>query len=211
MRMAELSKRSGIGVSTIKFYLREGLLPSGERTQANQAQYDDGHLARLQLIRALSEVGRLSLAEIGRVLEAADSESRPIDALTVLSDTVTTECTYDAPRERAEETLRESFRRRGLEPPVESPAYAAAVNALGSLSVIEGGEPTEAQLDAFLEAAGTIVEKDGLRRIRESASTDPGGKENDKHRILIGAMRRDQFLSALVVLATEAQLDRSAS
>ncbi|WP_346281659.1 MerR family DNA-binding transcriptional regulator, partial [Pseudonocardia sp.] len=32
MRMAELSARTGVPIPTIKFYLREGLLPPGERT-----------------------------------------------------------------------------------------------------------------------------------------------------------------------------------
>ena len=30
MLMAELSRRSGVPVATIKYYLREGLLPPGE-------------------------------------------------------------------------------------------------------------------------------------------------------------------------------------
>ena len=38
MRMAELSRRTGVPVPTIKYYLREGLLPPGERTSPNQAQ-----------------------------------------------------------------------------------------------------------------------------------------------------------------------------
>ena len=32
MWMAELAERSGVPVPTIKFYLREGLLPRGGRT-----------------------------------------------------------------------------------------------------------------------------------------------------------------------------------
>src|ERR1700716_801088 len=44
MRMAELSAESGVPVATIKYYLREGLLPPGERTSRNQARYDDVHV-----------------------------------------------------------------------------------------------------------------------------------------------------------------------
>jgi DNA-binding transcriptional MerR regulator len=40
MRIAELSRRSGVSVPTIKYYLREGLLPPGERTSPNQALYN---------------------------------------------------------------------------------------------------------------------------------------------------------------------------
>lgn len=74
MRMAELSKTSGIPVATIKFYLRERLLPSGERTGPNQSRYGEEHLRRLRLIRGLLEVGGLSVATARGVIDAVDSE-----------------------------------------------------------------------------------------------------------------------------------------
>ena len=72
MRMSELSRESGVSVPTIKFYLREGLLPAGNATAKNQADYCDKHLVRLRMIRALSTVGRLDLASIGRLLATAE-------------------------------------------------------------------------------------------------------------------------------------------
>src|SRR5262249_31390262 len=75
MLMAELSKRSGVPVATIKYYLREGLLPPGEATSATRADYGEHHLRRLRLIRALLEVGEVPLAGIGRILAAVDDES----------------------------------------------------------------------------------------------------------------------------------------
>jgi DNA-binding transcriptional MerR regulator len=72
MRISELSRVSGIPVATIKFYLRERLLPEGRRTSPNQAQYDDTHLQRLRLIRALVGVGGLSLAATRDVLTQID-------------------------------------------------------------------------------------------------------------------------------------------
>lgn len=73
MRISELSRSSGVPVATIKYYLREGLLPKGEATAATQARYDDTHLRRLRLIRALAEVGEVPLAAIHRVLKAVDN------------------------------------------------------------------------------------------------------------------------------------------
>ncbi len=64
MRMAALSEASGVPVPTIKFYLREGLLPPGHRTSPNQSQYDDEHVRRLALIRSLTEIGGYSLATV---------------------------------------------------------------------------------------------------------------------------------------------------
>lgn len=71
--MAELSRAAGVPVATIKFYLREGLLPEGVRTSPNQAQYDDQHVQRLRLIRALVGVGGLSLSGVRAVLEQIDT------------------------------------------------------------------------------------------------------------------------------------------
>jgi DNA-binding transcriptional MerR regulator len=53
MRISELSSHTEIPVATIKFYLRENLLHEGVRTAATQSQYDQSHVARLRLIRAL--------------------------------------------------------------------------------------------------------------------------------------------------------------
>ena len=72
MRISELSRVSGVPVATIKFYLRERLLPEGRLTSPNQAQYDDAHLQRLRLIRALVGVGGLSLAATRDVLTQID-------------------------------------------------------------------------------------------------------------------------------------------
>lgn len=72
MRMSELSRRSGVPVATIKYYLREGLLPAGEPTAVNQALYDDRHLRRIELVRALRGAADLPIATIARVLTAMD-------------------------------------------------------------------------------------------------------------------------------------------
>jgi DNA-binding transcriptional MerR regulator len=63
-----------VPIATIKFYLREGILPRGERTAPNQARYGDAHLKRLALIGTLQRVG-LSLAVIKQALRAMDATS----------------------------------------------------------------------------------------------------------------------------------------
>jgi DNA-binding transcriptional MerR regulator len=72
MRIAELSRISRLPVATIKYYLREGLLPQGELTAANQADYSALHLHRLRLIRVLTQTGGLSLTATREVLAAID-------------------------------------------------------------------------------------------------------------------------------------------
>jgi len=69
MWMAELSARSGFSVATIKYYLREGLLHAGESTGATRTRYDETHVRRLRLIRALTEVAGLRLDTVREVLD----------------------------------------------------------------------------------------------------------------------------------------------
>ena len=71
-RIGELSRRSGVAVGTIKFYLREGLIPVGQPTAKTQALYHGTHLRRLRLVRVLAEVGGLSIAQIRQVVEVLD-------------------------------------------------------------------------------------------------------------------------------------------
>lgn len=70
MRIRELSERTGMSVATIKYYIREGLLPPGDRISRTQADYDQSHVARLELIRALREGAGLSIATLSRVFKA---------------------------------------------------------------------------------------------------------------------------------------------
>lgn len=71
MRISELSAQTGVTVPTIKYYLREGLLPEGERSAPTQAAYSEKHVERLRVIRALLDAG-VSIAETRRVLAALD-------------------------------------------------------------------------------------------------------------------------------------------
>ncbi|MEU0038696.1 MULTISPECIES: MerR family transcriptional regulator [unclassified Streptomyces] len=75
MRLAELSERSGVSTATIKYYLREGLLTPGRQVNATTADYDESHLRRLRLVRALIQVGRVPVATAREVLGHVDDES----------------------------------------------------------------------------------------------------------------------------------------
>ena len=88
MRISELARASEVSVATIKFYLREGLLPEGRLTSATQAQYEETHVARLRLIRALIGPGGLSLAAARRVIAAI--EDPPPDGVHALLGVATT-------------------------------------------------------------------------------------------------------------------------
>ncbi|WP_020386778.1 MerR family transcriptional regulator [Kribbella catacumbae] len=78
MWIAELSQRTEVPVATIKYYLREGLLEPGESVGATRSRYDESHIRRLRLIRALVESGGLSLARVRSVLAEVDEESHEL-------------------------------------------------------------------------------------------------------------------------------------
>src|SRR5687767_12715748 len=75
MRISELSREAGLPVATVKYYLREGLLPAGTASAPNQAAYDDGHLHRLRLIRTLREIGGLPIERVRAVVAAIEDQT----------------------------------------------------------------------------------------------------------------------------------------
>lgn len=77
MRLAELSAHSGVSTATIKYYLREGLLPPGRQLNATTAEYDEEHLRRLRLVRAMIQVGKVPVATVREVLGHVDDDSLP--------------------------------------------------------------------------------------------------------------------------------------
>src|SRR5215468_5016290 len=90
MRIGELSRRSGVPVPTIKYYLREGLLDPGRTTAPNQADYGESHLRRLRLVRALIDVGGVPVAAARDVIGALTTpDLAPHDLLGIAHHAVT--------------------------------------------------------------------------------------------------------------------------
>lgn len=87
MRISALADRSGVPVGTIKYYLREGLLAPGERTSRTTAEYDDSHVERLRLVRALIDTGGLGIAAVRRIVDVLDTpEPARLDVLGTAQD-----------------------------------------------------------------------------------------------------------------------------
>jgi len=57
MRISDLEKRTGVGRSTIHYYLREGILSPPERTGKTMAYYGGGHVDELMEIKRLRGEG----------------------------------------------------------------------------------------------------------------------------------------------------------
>lgn len=144
MLMSELATRTNVAVPTIKFYLREGVLMPGRAVSSTRAHYDEPHVRRIALIRALSALG-LSIAQIRSVVGLIDNPGSSLFA-TLGAATAALSRTTEAARE-------------------ENCARARA--ALSALDVsVPDDLPAVAQLDRALadaEAAGVPMTDDRLR------------------------------------------------
>ncbi|HMO96318.1 MAG TPA: MerR family transcriptional regulator [Tepidiformaceae bacterium] len=88
MKISELSARTGVTIPTLKFYLREGLLPQGELSAPNQAEYSERHVRRAALIRSLREVAGLSIARITAIVAALEQGEATYEVLGAAVDSL---------------------------------------------------------------------------------------------------------------------------
>jgi DNA-binding transcriptional MerR regulator len=68
MRIGELARNAGVGIQTIRFYEREGLLPKPARTRTGYRDYARPDLDRVQFIRSCQEIG-FTLNDVREVFE----------------------------------------------------------------------------------------------------------------------------------------------
>jgi len=73
MKMKELEERTGVGRETIRYYIKEGLLDEPKRPKRNVAVYNDGHAARIAVIKRLQQERFLPL-NIIKDMVAKDAE-----------------------------------------------------------------------------------------------------------------------------------------
>jgi predicted DNA-binding transcriptional regulator AlpA len=66
--MRDLERLTGVGRETIRYYIREGLLPEPERPSRNVAWYDQRFVERLALIKELQQKRFLPLHVIRRLV-----------------------------------------------------------------------------------------------------------------------------------------------
>ena len=67
LTIGKLAKQAGVGIETIRFYEREGVISEPSRTQSNYRIYQDEDVARLRFIKRAKELG-FTLREIKELL-----------------------------------------------------------------------------------------------------------------------------------------------
>ena len=78
LKIGEVSKRSGVGVETLRFYEKGGLLDRPSRTFGGYRVYGEEVLERLAFIRRAQALG-FSLEEIKQIIEDARKGESPCD------------------------------------------------------------------------------------------------------------------------------------
>jgi DNA-binding transcriptional MerR regulator len=188
-----------VPVPTIKYYLREGLLPPGERTAVNQASYDQRHLHRLRLIRVLREVADLGIATIKDILDAVGDQRLGIHELLGLAHRSLGPKTPEHDDEALAQAGREVdafLDRLGWRVSPDAPARTTLAQTLLSLRRL--GHQVGPQVFAeYAEAADRIA----AWELAHVASAD--SREDQVEQVVVGTVIYETALVALRRLAEE--------
>lgn len=195
MRISELSRRSGVSIPTIKYYLREGLLPAGTPTTATQAEYGEQHLQRLHLIRVMLDVGRLSISALRGVTDALADERLPTHDVLGVAHRALAVRSLGAPPEPGSSTevaalLDELGWQTDADPAIVD-ELASALSALRRL-----GWPVDA--DAFRPYAAAV---DTLAEGEVAYAYDTSTRDDAVERAVVGTVVFETVLTALRRLA----------
>lgn len=130
--IGELADAAGVGVETVRFYEREGLLPEPPRSDAGYRLYDAEAVRRLRFIRKAKDLG-FTLSETKDLLELRVTDASACDDV---ADRARRKITT------VEERIRELNRiRRVLLDLVEACAAQVETSECPILEVLDDHEP----------------------------------------------------------------------
>jgi DNA-binding transcriptional MerR regulator len=205
MRINELSKITGVSVATIKYYLREGLLPGGSvHGASNQADYDTEHVHRLNLVRTLVHVGGLPVAVVRDVVAALDRPTLSRHRLLAIAHNALpgrpAHLPLDDVAQQARADVNDWLLDMGWRSSPNAPARAMLADALAALRRLGRDVPVEV-FTPYARAADSLAEL-------ELSSLDPTApKARMVEDAVIGTV---VFEAALIALRRLAQANHSA-
>jgi DNA-binding transcriptional MerR regulator len=202
--IGELAQLSGLSVKTIRYYSDIGLVPEARRTAAGYRRYDEAGLTRLELVRALRDLG-IDLAGIRRVADRQTTLEEVAVAHTGAIDLHIRQLTLRRAVFRAlarngsrpEEVRRMTAFARASADEVnriigefltavfadhEDDPFAERLRA--ALPALPA-EPSDAQIDAWIELAGLVGDPGFRQRVRamvvegQRQRANSGGGEPD--------------------------------
>jgi DNA-binding transcriptional MerR regulator len=198
MRLAELSSRSGVSTSTIKYYLRLGLLHSGEHQSTTWSTYNDSHLRRLALIRALIDVAGLPLAAVRRVLDVVNDESVPLHQALGTAQWLLSPAIAEEPSTGSVERVNALLARHGWQLASDSPHRRVLADALDRLNHL--AFPAS---DALLDAYATTLSRLARREV-EPITTEAERATAIEH-LVVGTLLYEPLLATMRRMAHESE------
>ncbi|KXK62507.1 MerR family transcriptional regulator [Micromonospora rosaria] len=190
--IGQLARRTGLTVRTIRFWSDEGLLEPTDRSAGGYRLYDGAAVARLELLRTLRELG-VGLAQTRAVLDrqatvaeiaaahvrALDAEIRALRLHRAVLRSVTRRAGTTEELRLVNDLARLSARERQLiiddfvaevfaDLPTDSPG-AGIAQAMRMMPAELPEDPTDAEVDAWVELAELVQDPEFRRRTREMA------------------------------------------
>ncbi|MEV4002246.1 MerR family transcriptional regulator [Actinomadura sp. NPDC049753] len=199
MQISELSDRSGLTVQTIKFYIREGLLPKGSTVSATRSEYDGRHLERLRLISALREVGDMPISAIQEVIEAVEDDRVGMHELFATTHHAAgphVAAPHDPHWRAAREDVDAIVRELGWQVGDRAPARDLLAHAFVALRRL-GFPITLKDLRPYVKAAAEVAEHE-IGRVAEGAP-----RARTVHSLLVSTILYEQVFASLHRLAQE--------
>lgn len=200
VRISELASRSGVPLSAVKFYQRQGLIPAGVLTAPNQADYNDEHVRRVRLIRALLECGGLSIASAKKVIAALDDKEIPLGVAFEVGQRVvsTPRTTESPPSERSRQRIVEFIDSQGWVVDQTNPGIDMAARALDAYTTIHSDDPVD-----YLETYARAAEIGAKADMRELARLT--NRDDMIELLVVGTILGDKLFAAFRRLVHEDQ------
>jgi DNA-binding transcriptional MerR regulator len=165
LTVSELASEARTPVSTIKFYVREGVLPSGDPSAKHRAFYGQAHVRRLRLIRALRQVGGLGMPAIRDICKRLDGKGEGAlhDVIVHVIDALGRERRVKSARREvalAREEVLGLLDTQGVRVRPNARAVADLADALVGLRHVIGPEVSATDFVPYLDAMRALAEQD---------------------------------------------------
>jgi DNA-binding transcriptional MerR regulator len=214
LTIGELARRTGLTTRTIRFYSDEGLLPPAERTQAGYRLYDGASLARLELLRTLRELGlglpdasaalagRSSVADLARQhVTLLDEQIRVLRLRrAVLRAIARTEAELDEVRLMKNlATMTDEERAALIDDFWDEVTAGLDINpdfdaGMRSAKPVLPDDPSPEQLEAWIELAELVRDKDFRARIRRMSEGHAEARANGASMEMPSTSKREEWL-----------------
>jgi DNA-binding transcriptional MerR regulator len=198
VRIPELAETTGVALPTLKYYLREGLLMPGIATSRTRAVYDETHVERVRLIRALIETGGLGITGVRAVVDALeDPPASPHNFLGVAHRALSPPVERQEPTEEVIGWMRDL----GWESFLDSPLLGSLARAVADARA--AGVPLSAKgIADYTEAVRQIAAVDVA--VAASAPSPAAAL----HTVVVGTVMRDPVIATLRRLAQQVESAR---